>query len=83
MNVTKLNLRELPTQVKSATDTYLQKIAQYRAGVISLIDLTNAAFVLYRSQIDWLETINDFYNAALDKATANGDLTDFVKNFKY
>ena len=80
---TKLNLQEIPIQVKSANDTYLQKIAQYRAGVISLIDLTNASFVLYRSQMDWLESLNDFYNAELDKATAEGSLTDFIKNFKY
>jgi len=83
INTNKLNLQELPIQVKSANDTYLQKLAQYRAGIISLIDLTNAAFVLYRSQIDWLETVNDFYNAELDKATAEGGLVDFIKNFKH
>ena len=79
----KLNMQELPTQVKSANDTYLQKMAQYRAGVINLIDLTNAAFVLYRSQIDWLETVNQYYNALLDQATAKGNLNEFIKNFKY
>jgi outer membrane protein TolC len=83
IGTSKLNLHELPVQIKSANDTYLQKIAQYRAGVISLIDLTNASFVLYRSHMDWLETLNDFYNAALDKATAEGNLNDFIKNFKF
>ena len=58
-------------------------MAQYRAGVINLIDLTNAAFVLYRSQIDWLETVNQYYNALLDQATAKGNLNEFIKNFKY
>ncbi len=40
------NLLELPVQLSAADATYRQKLAQYRAGIISLVDLTNASFVL-------------------------------------
>lgn len=73
------NLNELPVQMRAAYDTYQQKLAQYRAGIISLIDLTNASFVLYRSQTDYIETLSDWYLAQLDKAAAAGTLTQFIQ----
>jgi outer membrane protein TolC len=76
------NLAELPIQLQSATDTYFQKLAQYKAGIISLIDLTNASFVLYRSQTDYIETIGDWYISQLDKSAANGTLTQFIQTIK-
>jgi outer membrane protein TolC len=76
------NLLELPVQLKAAEDTYRQKLAQYKAGIISLIDLTNASFVLYRSQTDYIETRNDWYLAQLDKAVANGTLSKFIQVIK-
>ena len=76
------NLDELPIQLNSALDTYRQKLAQYKAGIISLIDLTNASFVLYRSQTDYIETMSDWYLAQLDKATASGNLFSFIQTIK-
>jgi outer membrane protein TolC len=76
------NLLELPVQITAARDTYNQKIAQYKAGIISLIDLTNAAFVLYRSMNDYTETITDWYLAHLDKAIAVGGLDHFIQIIK-
>jgi outer membrane protein TolC len=76
------NLTELPVQIRAARDTYNQKIAQYKAGLISLIDLTNAAFVLYRSLNDYTETITDWYIAHLDKAIAVGGLDHYIQIIK-
>ncbi|MEP6747025.1 MAG: TolC family protein [Bacteroidota bacterium] len=76
------NLLELPVQLKAAADTYRQKLAQYKAGIISLIDLTNASFVLYRSQTDFIETKNDWFLAQLDKAAATGNLIKFIQIVK-
>lgn len=73
------NLVEYPVQLKSALDTYHQKLAQYRAGLISLIDLTNASFVLYRSQTDYIEAISDWYLAQLNKAALSGNLNQFIQ----
>jgi outer membrane protein TolC len=82
LQTTQANLREIPIEIQSAEDTYQQKVAQYKAGLISLIDLTNASFVLYRSQTDYIETISDWYLAKLDKAAATGNLTQFIQTIK-
>lgn len=82
LEINESNLAELPIQLKSASDTYKQKLAQYKAGIISLIDLTNASFVLYRSQTDYTQTISDWWLAQLDKAVANGNLIQFIQLIK-
>ena len=82
LQTTKANLQELPVQLQSAQATFAQKTAQYKAGLISLIDLTNASFVLYRSQTDYIETLTDWYLAQLDKAAATGNLTQFIQTIK-
>ncbi len=79
---TKANLLELPVQLSSAQAVFNQKTAQYKAGLISLIDVTNASFVLYRSQTDYIETISDWYLAQLDKAASTGTLTQFIQTIK-
>lgn len=76
------NLNELPVQLQAATDVYNQKIAQYKAGVINLIDLTNASFVLYSAQLNYVETLNDWYLANLDKAASTGNLDIFIQTIK-
>lgn len=79
---TEKNLLELPVQLAAARDTYNQKIAQYKAGIINVVDLTNAAYVLYRSMNDYAETIGDWYLAQLDKAVATGYLDNFIQAIK-
>ncbi|MES1217750.1 MAG: TolC family protein [Bacteroidota bacterium] len=74
------NLRELPVELRSAESTFRQKLAQYKAGIISLIDLTNASFVLYRSQTDFIEVLSDWYLAQVDKAVTTGTLTQFINS---
>lgn len=76
------NLKQLRIQLKSAEDTYQQKKAQYKAGIISLIDLDNASFVLYRSQTDYVEALGDQYLAQLSKAAATGQLQPFIDSLK-
>lgn len=82
IRTTEANLLELPEQINAARDTYDQKMAQYKAGIISLIDLTNAAFVLYRSLNDYSETLSDWYLAQLNKASATGNLDLFIQKIK-
>jgi len=67
-------------QVGAAEDSYRQRSAQYRAGLISLIDLTNASFVLYRSRADLLETEGQLWQALLDRSAHAGTLISFIQN---
>ncbi|MFL9482559.1 TolC family protein [Chitinophagaceae bacterium LWZ2-11] len=76
------NLQELPIQLQAATDAYYQKMAQYKAGIINLIDLTNASFVLYTAQSNYVSTLNDWYLANLNKAAAIGNLDSFIQTIK-
>lgn len=78
----KKNLFEVPVQIKASQDGYNQKTAQYKAGIINLIDLTNASFVLYRSQTDYVQTLSDWLLANLDKAGATGNLDSFIQSIK-
>ncbi len=82
IRVSEKNLQELPVQLTAAQATYSQKIAQYRAGIINVVDLTNAAYVLYRSMNDYAETLGDWYLAQLDKAVSSGNLDTFIQAIK-
>lgn len=79
---TQASLNEIPGLLKAANGTYEQKLAQYKAGIISLVDLTNAAFVLYRSQTDYIQMMTDWYLAQLDKSAATGQLNNFISTIK-
>ncbi len=76
------NLAEIPIQIGAAQDAFNQKTAQYKAGIINLVDLTDASFVLYRSQSDYVQTLSDWLLANLDKAAAAGNLDLFIQAIK-
>lgn len=76
------DLAEIPIQIGAAQDAYDQKTAQYKAGIINLVDLTNASFVLYRSQSDYVQTLSDWMLASLDKSAAAGNLDLFIQSIK-
>ncbi|WP_158559083.1 TolC family protein [Deminuibacter soli] len=76
------NLLELPVQLQAASDAWKQKTAQYKAGMINLVDLTNATFVLYTAQLQYAEALNAWYVANLGKAAATGNLDLFIQSLK-
>ena len=76
------NLDELPAQLQAATDAYEQKLAQYKAGIINLVDLLTAAFELTQAQTGYIQTLNEWYTASLDKAAATGNLDLFIQTIK-
>jgi outer membrane protein TolC len=82
IEIAERNLVEMPIQYQAALDTYNQKLAQYKAGIIALIDLTNAAFVLDRSENDYVQTLGSWYQAQLEKAIASGTLNSFILSIR-
>jgi len=76
------NLAEIPIQIDAAQAAFDQKTAQYKAGIINLVDLTEASFVLYRSQSDYVQTLSDWLLANLDKAASAGNLDLFIQSIK-
>jgi len=82
INTAYKNLQEIPVQIKASQDSYAQKTAQYKAGIINVVDLTNASYVLYRSQTDYVQTLSDWFLANLDKVAATGNLNLFIQSIK-
>ncbi len=76
------NLGELPAQLQAATDAYQTKLAQYKAGIINLVDVLTAAFELSQAQTGYIQTLNEWYTASLDKAAATGNLDSFIQTIK-
>jgi outer membrane protein TolC len=76
------NLDELPAQLQAATNAYQTKLAQYRAGIINLVDVLTAAFELTQAQTGYIQTLNEWYTASLDRAAATGNLDLFIQTIK-
>jgi len=82
IRVASRNLDELPVQLQAAADAYQQKLAQYKAGIVNLVELSNASFELLQAQTGYIEALNDWYTASLDKAALTGNLDQFLKSIK-
>ncbi len=75
------NYREVPEEVKAATDAYNQKFALYKNGLANIVDFTQALFALNTAEIDKYITSNNVWQALLFKAAATGDFGIFINNF--
>jgi len=76
------NLDELPAQLQAASDAYSQKLAQYQNGIINLVDVLTAAYELTQAQSAYIQTLDEWYTASLDKAAATGNLDLFIQTIK-
>ena len=75
------NYREVPVEVKAATDAYNQKYALYKNGLANIVDFTQALYALNRAEIDKYIASNNVWQALLYKAAATGDFGLFINNF--
>jgi outer membrane protein TolC len=75
------NYREVPQEVKAASDAYHQKFALYQNGLANIVDFTQALFVLNRAEVDYDIAANNVWQAMLYKAAATGDFGIFINNF--
>ena len=75
------NYREVPEEVKAASDAYHQKFALYQNGLANIVDFTQALYVLNRAEVDNYIASNNVWQAVLYKAAATGDFGIFINNF--
>jgi outer membrane protein TolC len=75
------NYREVPEEVRAATDAYNQKYALYKNGLANIVDFTQALYVLNRAEVDNYIASNNVWQALLFKAAATGDFGVFINNF--
>src|SRR6202000_227195 len=75
------NYREVPVEVKAASDAYTQKFTLYKNGLANIVDFTQALFTLNRAEVDQDIAANNVWQALLFKAAATGDFGIFINNF--
>jgi len=75
------NYREAPVQVKAASDAYLQKSTLYKNGLTTLVDLTQALFMLNRAETDRDIAYTNVWQALLLKSAALGNYDLFINEF--
>ncbi|GHN02693.1 hypothetical protein WSM22_41820 [Cytophagales bacterium WSM2-2] len=74
-----LSVREVPFQLKAASDAYIQKSALYKNGLTTLVDLQQALYALSRAEADMSVAYINLWLALLQKAAASGDFDLFIK----
>lgn len=75
------NYQEAPIQVKAAAAAYLQKNTLYKNGLSTIVDLTQALYVLNRAETDRDIAYNNVWQALLLKSAALGNFDLFINEF--
>lgn len=75
------NYREVPIQVKAASDAFLQKSVLYRNGLTNMVDVTQTLYAVNRAETDRAIAYNNVWQALLLKAAASGDFALFINEF--
>ena len=74
-----LSVREVPLQLKAASDAYIQKSTLYKNGLTTLVDLQQALYTLNRAEADMGVAYINLWLALLQKSAASGDFDLFIK----
>ncbi|MGN6567325.1 MAG: TolC family protein [Flavipsychrobacter sp.] len=75
-------LNALPVELQSAQQAYQQQIALYKSGLNTLIDVTNALYVLKQTETDMVLTQDDLLQLLYMRAGLSNQLDLFLQNFK-
>ena len=75
-------LKEIPVQLQSAQQAYGQQMALYRSGLNTLIEVTNAQYVLLQAETNYVIAQDQLLQLLGMRAGLNGQLDTFLQNFK-
>jgi outer membrane protein TolC len=75
------NYLEVPNQLRSASDAYLQKTTLYNNGLTNIVDVTQALYALNRAETDRDISYSNVWQALLLKAAATGNWDIFINEF--
>jgi outer membrane protein TolC len=73
--------KEVPIQLKSATDAYNQKKALYENGLTNIVDVTQTLFFLNQAEAASNVACSAVWQALLYKAVSAGDISLFLLQF--
>ena len=74
--------REVPTELKAASDAYLQKSVLYKNGLTTIVDLQQAMYALNKAETDASIAYINVWQALLLKAAATGDFNLFLNQIR-
>lgn len=75
-------MEELPKQLSAAQQAYTQQLALYNAGLNTIIDLTNALYLLNTAETNYILAQNDLYQVLFTRAELSDQLDSFLQLFK-
>jgi outer membrane protein TolC len=79
---TTAKLAQLPVQLHSAQQAYGQQMALYHSGLNTLIDVTNALYVLRQSETNYVIAQDELMQLLYIRAGLSNQLDIFLQNFK-
>lgn len=74
--------REVPVQIKAASDAYMQKSVLYKNGLTNIVDVTQTLYTLNRAETDRDIAFSNVWQALLLKAAATGNFGLFINELK-
>lgn len=72
------NYREVPVQVRAASNAYLQKSVLYKNGLTNLVEVTQSLYALIRAETDRDIAYSNVWQALLLRSAAAGDFSLFL-----
>lgn len=75
-------LQELPIELRAAQEAYHQQLALYRGGLNTLIDVTNALYVLRQTETDVVVAQDELLQLLYLRAGLSNQLDTFLQHFK-
>ncbi|WP_026461498.1 TolC family protein [Adhaeribacter aquaticus] len=75
------NFKEAPIQVKAASDAYMQKSVLYRNGLATIVEITQALYLLNRAETDRDIAYSNVWQALLYQSGTMGDFNLFMNEF--
>jgi hypothetical protein len=68
-----LSYKEVPVQLKAASDAFLQKKVLYENGLVTIVDLQQALYLVNRAETSAKLACINVWQALLFKVAASGD----------
>jgi outer membrane protein TolC len=75
-------LKEIPIQLNSARQAYIQQSALFRSGLNTLIEVTNAQYALLQAETNYVITQDELLQLLYIRAGLAGQLDNFLQNLK-
>jgi outer membrane protein TolC len=75
-------LKEIPNQLKAASDGYRQKLSLYKSGLTDIIELDAALNILYRAETDYAQAKYAYTNALFNQAITDNKVDAILNLLK-